>query len=151
MPISQGELDEVLPLLKKVPIFGSLDKSSLNEIVETSSIEIFKAGAKIATKGAEGTSFYLILDGVVEVRLSRRIVAKLARGEFFGEMSILDEEPRSADVIAIEETRCLAITRPSFKALLESNPVIATGVLKEVVRRLRKTTKTSFFPQWSSQ
>ncbi len=120
-------------------------------IAESSAIETFDTGAKITTKGEEGTSFYLILDGTVEIRLSRRIVAKLGRGEFFGEMAILDEEPRSADVVAIEKTRCFAISRPSFKELIESNPAITSGVLKEIVRRLRETTKTSFFPQWSSQ
>jgi len=151
MPLTQNQMDDAIPLFKKVPIFASLDGKSLGQIANSSVIETFDAGAKIATKGEEGTSFFLILDGAVEVRLSRRIVAKLGRGEFFGEMAILDEEPRSADVVAIEKTSCFAITRSSFKELIESNPAIGSGILKEVVRRLRKTTKTSFFPQWSSQ
>ena len=148
MALSQVELENAMPLLKKVPIFDSLNRASLGEVAESSAIETYETGAKIATQGEEGTSFYLILDGSVEVRRSRRVIAKLGRGDFFGEMAILDGQPRSADIVAIEKTNCLALSRSSFKTLIESNPALALGILQEVVRRLRETTKSihhSFF------
>jgi len=142
MPLSQVEMENAMPLLKKVPIFGSLKRSILSEVAESSVIETYETGAKIAAQGEEGTSFYMILEGSVEVRRSRRVIAKLGRGDFFGEMAILDGQPRSADIIAIEKTNCLALSRSTFKTLLESNPDLALSILQEVVRRLRETTKS---------
>jgi CRP/FNR family transcriptional regulator, cyclic AMP receptor protein len=148
MTLRQGESENVIPLLEKVPIFGSLNKAILTEIAKSSTIETYEPEAKIAAQGEEGTSFCLVLNGLVEVRRSKRIIAKLRRGGFFGEMAILDGQPRSADVVALEKTSCLALSRSSFKTLIESNPDLALGILQEVVRRLRETTKSihhSFF------
>jgi CRP/FNR family cyclic AMP-dependent transcriptional regulator len=84
-----------------------------------------------------GVGFYLILDGRAEVRKGSRVLATLGRGQFFGEMSLIDEQPRSADVVAVSPTKCWALSSWAFDSIVKSNPEIALLMLKEMVKRLR--------------
>jgi CRP-like cAMP-binding protein len=95
----------------------------------------------IVKKGERGVGFYLILDGSVEVKSGEIVLSKLGPGQFFGEMSIIDDEPRSADVITVEPSRCLVLTAWAFESLLSNHPKIALKMLREFVRRLRHTDK----------
>ncbi len=97
----------------------------------------FKEGDTIVSEGASGVGFFLVLDGSAEVRKSGKAVATLSKGQFFGEMSLIDDMPRSADVVAVRPTRCWAITSWSFASLLKVHPELAVGMLKELVKRLR--------------
>jgi CRP/FNR family cyclic AMP-dependent transcriptional regulator len=69
------------------------------------------------------------------------VLSKLGPGQFFGEMSVIDDEPRSADVITVEPSRCLVLTAWSFDALISEHPKIAMKMLREFVRSLRDTDK----------
>ena len=97
---------------------------------------------RIVHKGEAGVGFYLITDGTVEVRADGRVLSKLGPGEFFGEMSVLDGQPRSADVVALEPSRCLALTSWSFKSIVSEHPKIALKLLQESVRRSRMSAQT---------
>jgi CRP/FNR family transcriptional regulator, cyclic AMP receptor protein len=77
----------------------------------------------------------------VEIRSKGTTLSKLGAGQFFGEMSVVDNQPRSADVVAIESSRCLVLTAWSFNALISEHPKIALKLLQEFVRRLRDTNK----------
>ena len=77
------------------------------------------------------------MDGTVEVRTDGRVLSKLGPGQFFGEMALLDGQPRSADVVAIEPSRCLAMSSWSFSGIVSEHPKIALKMLQEFVRRLR--------------
>ena len=77
-------------------------------------------------------------EGKAEVRSKGKVLATLSNGNFFGEMSLIDDAPRSADVVAVSPTKCWAITSWAFASVIKSNPEIAMGMLKEVVKRLRK-------------
>ena len=83
----------------------------------------------------------MILDGSVEIRSDGTTIAKLGSGQFFGEMSVIDNQPRSADVVAVEPSRCLILSAWSFNALISENPKIALKMLQEFVRRLRSTNQ----------
>ena len=65
-------------------------------------------------EGDEGVAFYLIVEGSAEVRRSGKVLSRLGQGNFFGEMTLLDEQPSSADVVAVEPTRCLTFTYGTF-------------------------------------
>jgi CRP-like cAMP-binding protein len=82
----------------------------------------------------------LILEGSAEVRRRNRTLSKLKAGDFFGEMSLLDEKPRSADVIASSQTKCLVVSPSSLNRLISSSPNIAKQMLTEIAGRLRATT-----------
>ncbi len=124
-------------MLASVPFFSGLDEKRRRSLASDGKELSYKAGQTIVGEGAKGVGFYLVLDGKVEVRKGQRQLASLGKGEFFGEMAVIDEQPRSADVIAVEPTRCWALSSWTFNGLLKSNPDIALAMLKELVKRLR--------------
>ncbi len=89
------------------------------------------------SKGEEGSTLYLILDGLVAVRSGNRVLANLGKGNFFGEIALFDKQPRSADVVAVSHTTCLGITAASFERILQKEPKIVLGINRELARRLR--------------
>ena len=97
----------------------------------------YESGDFIVRKGERGIGFYLIADGTVEVRSDGRVLSKLGPGQFFGEMSLLDGQPRIADVVALEPSRCLALSSWNFNSIVSDYPKIALKMLQESVRRSR--------------
>jgi CRP/FNR family transcriptional regulator/CRP/FNR family cyclic AMP-dependent transcriptional regulator len=93
------------------------------------------------TEGENGVAFYLIIEGKVEVRHKGKVLSRLSKGDFFGEMSLLDKQPRSADVVAVVPSTCFGLTSWSFFGLIRSQPNIALNLMRELVRRLRGTNK----------
>jgi len=111
-------------------------------VVKLSRERTFESGHTIVSKGEGGIGFYLILEGAVEVRSNKKTLSRLGPGQFFGEMSVLDNQPRSADVVAVERSRVLVLSAWSFRSLISDNPRIAFKMLQEFVRRLRDTDKS---------
>lgn len=124
-------------LIGAVPFFANLDKKKWESMVEQGKSLVYKEGDKIVEEGTMGVGFYLILEGRAEVRKGEKVLATLSKGDFFGEMSLIDEQPRSADVVAVEPTKCWALTSWAFVSMAKANPEIALSMLKEVVKRLR--------------
>ncbi|MGD1055557.1 MAG: Crp/Fnr family transcriptional regulator, partial [Nitrososphaerales archaeon] len=89
-----------------------------------------------------GVGFYLIADGSVEVRRKGKTISGLKKGDFFGEMTLIDDQPRSADVVAIAPTTCYVLTAWAFWGLVRSKPDIGVNLMKELVRRLRGTNRS---------
>ena len=129
-------------MLASVPLFSGLGKRDLERLADAGREVTFEAGKKILTEGEPGLAFLLVLNGKVEVRKKGRVVATLGKGRFFGEMTVIDDKPRSADVVAVTATTCFGLTSWSFSGLLRSYPQIAIGVTKELVRRLREAEGT---------
>jgi CRP/FNR family transcriptional regulator, cyclic AMP receptor protein len=124
-------------LIGSVPFFGGLDEKKRRSIAAQGKELSYKAGDSIVNEGTTGVGFYLILDGKAEVRKGGKVLATLGKGQYFGEMSLIDELPRSADVVAATPARCWAITSWAFAGLMQTNPDIAIHMLKEMVKRLR--------------
>lgn len=124
-----------------VPLFRGLGNDELVAIGRLSKKMEFKAGEAIVKEGDAGLGFYIIMSGRASVRRKNRIVAELGRGSFFGEMALLDNQPRSADVIASEPTTCLVLLRWNFWSLVSKNKRVIKGLLEEMARRLRATNK----------
>jgi CRP-like cAMP-binding protein len=111
----------------------------------------FSAGEVIFREGELGTEMYIISDGKVEI-LNRmgeeeRVLAVLEKGDFFGEMSVLEDLPRAATARALTDSRLLQINGSTFDQMLQSNPEIAVRMMRKLSRRLRETDellKTSF-------
>jgi CRP-like cAMP-binding protein len=128
-------------MLEKASLWSGLDRKDLKFIVRLSKERKYETGEVIVRKGEGTVGFYLILDGSVEIRSNGTTLSKLGPGQFFGEMSVVDNQPRSADVVAIEPSRCLILSAWSFNALISEHPKIALKILQEFVRRLRDTNK----------
>lgn len=140
--MKQSGDDAVTEMLQKTPLWSGLSKQDLKLVAKLAHERKFESGHAIVTKGEAGIGFYLILEGAVEVRSDGKPLSKLGPGQFFGEMSIIDNQPRSADVIAVEPSRVLILSAWSFKTLISDNPKIALKMMQEFVRRLRNTDKS---------
>ena len=124
-------------LIAGVPFFDGLDGKSRKAIVKEGKEVSFNEGDRVVGEKGSGVGFYLIIDGKVEVRKGPKLLATLGRGEFFGEMSVIDGQPRSADVVAVAQTKCWVLSAWAFSGLIKGHPEVAIPMLKELVRRLR--------------
>ena len=135
---SEGLLIESI---RSVSLFSGLKESQLKSIANACKDRTFETGQVIVKEGESGTGFYLIAEGSVEVQRKGKAISKLGSGDFFGEMSLLDNQPRSADVVASTTTKCFVLTGWAFAGLLKSKPDIAVNMIKELISRLRGTDK----------
>jgi len=139
LSLTRKEESEVLQMLQNVPLFSALPKKELKTMSQSFVERSYPTGAIIEAEGDKGVSFYLIVEGSVNIRKGSKTIAKLSRGQFFGEMSLLDSQPRSATVEAAEPTKCLIMTLWVWSGFLETQPKLAMSVMKELARRLRET------------
>jgi len=128
-------------VFRRIPLFRGLEDEELKAIANLSKEMTFREGEAIVKEGDAGLGFYVIAEGRAVVRRKSKVVAKLERGSFFGEMALLDDQPRSADVIASETTKCLVILRWNFWSLLSKNKNVVRGLFREMARRLRATNE----------
>jgi CRP/FNR family cyclic AMP-dependent transcriptional regulator len=137
-------------LLKKIYLFQNLTNSDLDQVLKIAERESFKAGDLIFKEGDQGDKLYIIMSG--QVRISRKMhsgeeeaLSVLKEGDFFGEMSLIDDIERSADAIANAECTLLSIKRDDFESLLFINKDIAHSILWAFTRtlsmRLRETNE----------
>jgi CRP-like cAMP-binding protein len=130
-------------LLRKVTIFSHLDDAGIGDIERFTEMRDYPAGAVIVGLQDPGDSLYVLARGKVKVVLygesGREIILSIFKspGDFFGEMSLLDNQPRSANVIAMEPSSLLMLQRQSFAAHLQAHPQTALNVVAELSRRLR--------------
>ncbi len=130
--------------LRSVSIFSDLSDVELASISKKMTPYSYSKGEFIVMEETEGQQCYFITHGSVKITRSSKegrevILAILTAGEFFGEMSLLDGETRSANVLTLEETKVLALNRNDFMATLEEYPRISIQLLKELTIRLRKS------------
>lgn len=128
--------DELADVLAGFTLFGDLSRPQLEAITHTFDEEWFGEGQRILRQGFSGTGFYVILDGDAAVRIDGEDRAKLSRGDFFGELSILLNEPPSADVVALSPLRCLVLPRTELQDWLVSLPWVTLRLLQAELRRL---------------
>jgi CRP/FNR family transcriptional regulator, cyclic AMP receptor protein len=133
---------EVQELLGRVPLFSGCSKRELVEIASAAKGVDHPEGHVLAKEGERGIGFFLITDGSAVVTVGGRSRAKLGPGDFFGEISLLDEGPRSATVTATSPVKTVGITAWTFKGLIEQHPSIALRMLEMVAARVRKASAT---------
>lgn len=133
--------------LRKTDLFGELDERDLDRLAEYAVHRHFPKGHLIVLEGSieiELLGLYVIATGHVEITRrmpdgSQHQLAILTEGDCFGELSVIDGEPRSASAIALDHVECLVLTAIDFREFLESSPKIARNLLKVIVKRLRRT------------
>ncbi len=137
-----AETSSYMAHLVKVPLFRDLAARQLESIARSLRERVYEAGSVIVKQGDPGLGFFLITQGRVDVTHENHHVRDLGPGEFFGEMALMEERPRSATVTAKERTTCLQLVRWDFRALLKENPDLAVKMLEVVVQRLREHPDT---------
>ena len=131
-----------LGTLAEVPLFEGLSKRHLRRIAKLARIRRFADGSAMVRAGDVGRTFYVLLDGNAKVNRPGRRSVRLGRGAFFGEMALIDDSPRSADVIAEGEVLALTIDRPGFTKLLRAEPTLSQRLLRTLAARLRAAEAT---------
>ena len=136
---------DMMPLIEKVMIlkgsefFRNFPGADLAGIAAHAQVVHLDKGEVVFEQGDEGDAFYMVVSGSVIISRGTTKLATLGSREGFGEMSILDSEPRSATATAAEETTLLSLDRDSFDRVIEQNPVVARGVYRVLTERLRNT------------
>jgi len=128
-------------MLSRAPIFSSLTDRQLRSLAKTVKVIAYPANSRVVKQGEPGIGMYLLLTGAAEVRQGSRTLAQLGPGQFFGEMTLFDEQPRSADVIAVQPSECAVLSRWEFWGFAKGEPEVLQGILKEMARRLRETNR----------
>jgi CRP-like cAMP-binding protein len=123
--------------IRRVPLFANCSPAEISAISAAAREQAFDPGQIIVTQGTPGTAFYLIVSGRVELSRDSKLIGYFGPGDFFGDMSLLDQAPRSATVRAVDPTTCLMISSWDFKSMLEKHPSVAIKLLEVLSRRLR--------------
>ena len=130
-------------VLQRVPLFSQLSAADLQRVVEVARDRSYPKNSVILFEDDPGDALYVVGKGQVKVVLIGEdgrevILSVLGEGEFFGEMALIDDEPRSAHVIAMEDSMLLVLRREDFQGILEHSAGIALALLRELSRRLRR-------------
>jgi CRP-like cAMP-binding protein len=133
----------VVDRLQQVPLFSACSGRELRAIAGVVKEVMHPKGTVIAREGDPGVGLFVILDGSAEVTIGGKRMAKLGRGDFFGEIALLDGGPRSATVTATSDMRLLGLTEWVFRGLLQEHPSIAVKTLESMAARLRSATKAA--------
>jgi len=131
------------PVLQRVPLFAQLNAVDLQRVIDVARDRAYPKNSVILFEDDPGDALYVVATGQVKVVLIGEdgrevILSVMGPGEFFGEMSLLDDEPRSAHVIAMEDSSLVVVRREDFKSILAQSPAIALALLREMSRRLRR-------------
>ncbi|MFN2589550.1 MAG: Crp/Fnr family transcriptional regulator [Actinomycetota bacterium] len=132
-------------MLAGLALFADLAKPQLEAVAHTFDEEWFEAGQRIIRQGFGGTGFFVLVDGEVAVTIDGEERARLARGEFFGEVSVLLGEAPVADIVAVGPVRCLVLGGPDLERFLVAYPRVMYRMLQAQARRLRSAN------QWRNQ
>jgi CRP-like cAMP-binding protein len=135
--------DRRTELLAGCPLFKGIDAHGLATLAELATPVDFPPGHVIARQGDIGTGFFVIISGMVRVVRDGETVARLGPGEFFGELSVLDRQPRNATVSAEVATSCLALASWDFDKVLLDQPALTLAILRGVAARLREVTESA--------
>jgi hypothetical protein len=132
---------EKVLVLKSVPMFGQVPDNVLAEVAGLLEEVDVPENETIFKQGDTGDSLYVILDGRVRVHEGERLLDSLGERQVFGEMALLDPEPRMASVTAVEPTRLFRLDQAPFYALMDERPEVATGIIRVLTGRLRERVR----------
>ena len=124
--------------LANVPLLAGLDRQTRRRLAENGKHRTYAPEDVIVREGSSGTALYIVLRGRARVERSGDTLGELSPGDFFGELSLIEEHPRTATVVAVDETECLLFSAWEFTALLEEHPQIAVPIMKALIARLHR-------------
>jgi CRP-like cAMP-binding protein len=133
--------DELIDAIAGFGLFADLSSPQLEEVVHTFDEVAYAEGERVLRQGLSGSGFHVILDGDVAVVVDGQERARLARGDFFGEVSIFLGEPPIADIVATRPLRCLVLAGPRVEPYLIAHPQVMYRMLQAQARRLRAANR----------
>jgi CRP-like cAMP-binding protein len=136
-----ADRDQIADELAGFALFADLTTPQLQGVVHAFEEALFQDGERVLRQGMTGGGLYLILEGQASIVVNGEERARLSRGEFFGEVSILLGEPPVADVVAVGTLRCLVLAAPSVEKFLHAHPSLMYRMLQASARRLRNANR----------
>jgi CRP/FNR family cyclic AMP-dependent transcriptional regulator len=133
-------------MLENVPLFSGLSSAALAEIEQHGAVKSFKKNAIVISQDDESYSLYVILSGSVKVYISgedgrEAVLNHQSAGDYFGDLALIDKQPRVASVMTTEASRFMIISREDFLLCLSKNPEIAINLIKPMTSRMRMLAK----------
>ena len=126
-----------IDLLKKVPLFAGLDDKELQQIATSMRERRFKSGDTVTQEGAGGVGFFVVQEGEAEVKVGGESKGSVGPGEYFGEIALINESPRTATLTARTDMVCYGMTPWDFRPLVETNSTIAWKLLTAMAEKMR--------------
>jgi CRP-like cAMP-binding protein len=134
------ERPDIVESLSRLALFADLSRTQIESIAHRFDEAVFAQGERVLRTGLSGGALYVIIEGEAIVRIEERERARFGPGEFFGELSVLLDEPPNADIEAAMLLRCLEIPGAAVESFLTEFPSVMFRMLKAEARRLRVTT-----------
>jgi CRP-like cAMP-binding protein len=131
-------MPDPVELLSKVPLFETVSKKDMRALANAAHDVTYEPGKHVASQDELGMMFFVVVEGEADVTVGGKERRRLKQGDYFGEMSVIDRSPASADVVAATKLRCLVFTQWTFRPFLKKHPDVAWGLLEVLVRRLRE-------------
>jgi CRP/FNR family cyclic AMP-dependent transcriptional regulator len=129
-------MDEKLGLLKQTPLLAGLNQHDLEEVGRLADEVDAKAGKVLMRKGELGSEFFMIAEGTVRIERDGRVIATLGPGDFFGDIALVVERPRTATATVETDSRLLVVGHREFHSLMDRFPSIRVSVLQSIAIRL---------------
>jgi len=124
-------------MLKKVPLFAGLDDRELQEIATSMRQRRFNAGDTVTQEGAGGVGFFVVEEGQADVTIGGDARGSVGPGDYFGEIALINESPRTATITARTDLLCYGMTPWDFRPLVETNSTIAWKLLTAMAEKMR--------------
>ena len=140
-PPPSDDVKAIAAGLRKSSLLAGLSDRQLRRLAGFAKVRQIPKDSVVVARGDKGIGFYVILDGEVQVRKGSRTVARLGPGDFFGELALFDNRPRSADVVTSGPTTVVVLSRWEFWGFATGRPEILRTILQEMARRLEETGK----------
>ncbi|HEX2241473.1 MAG TPA: cyclic nucleotide-binding domain-containing protein [Actinomycetota bacterium] len=128
---------EIVDTLGSFALFADLSRPELEAVAHRFDEAWFSQNQRVIRQGFSGVGFHVVLEGEASVRIDGEERARLGRGDFFGELSILLDEPPNADIVALTQLHCLVLPRTELQSWLLSAPGVTLRMLQAELRRLR--------------
>jgi CRP-like cAMP-binding protein len=128
-----------MDLIRQVPLFAQCSRKELAEVASIADEIDLPAGKELIREGGRGREFFVLLDGTVDVQKNGRRIRELKAGDFFGEIALVSDAPRTATVTTSSPVRALVVTDRSFRTLLRHSPSIQLKVIQALADRLTDT------------
>ncbi|HEU5324953.1 MAG TPA: cyclic nucleotide-binding domain-containing protein [Candidatus Limnocylindria bacterium] len=129
---------ELAQQLASVPLLAGLNDRVRRRLADIGKRRSYNPDDAIVREGSAGTALYIVLSGRARVERAGEVLGELKAGDFFGELALIEEHPRSASVIAAEPTDCLLFPAWEFTALLEEHPEVAVPIMRVLIARLHR-------------
>ena len=133
-------------LIRQVPLFRDLNKSEMQGLASSMKERQFDEGDTVASEGATGVGFFIIDEGEATVSVHGDEVRTLKHGDYFGEVALVDDGPRTATVTATRYVKAYGLTSWEFRPLVEDNARLAWTMLQTIAKRLRDAEQRSSEP-----